>query len=94
LGDDLPNDELNVATKAGLHFGYRTATRARSKIRSSVTRRRAETRRPGRLMGPHVASIGMRVLHGHDVSGGVSQRHLPSPTTESWNRSEPIWLIA
>ena len=22
LGDDVPNDELNVAYKAGLHFGF------------------------------------------------------------------------
>jgi glucose/arabinose dehydrogenase len=49
LGDDVPNDELNVAPKPGMDFGFRTAIRAPSRIPTSATRSpaRAPRRPPG-----------------------------------------------
>ena len=42
LGDDVPNDELNVAPKAGLHFGFPFCHRGQ--------RRRPAVRRATRVL--------------------------------------------
>jgi glucose/arabinose dehydrogenase len=90
LGDDQPPDELNRLSRAGEHFGFpfcngdgltdpeQNAGRACNQFTS-----------PARLLGPHVAAIGMRFYTGtmfpEKYRGGVFiAEH------GSWNRSTPI----
>jgi glucose/arabinose dehydrogenase len=90
LGDDSPPDELNHLTRPGEHFGFpfchgdglrdpeHNAGRACDQFTA-----------PARLLGPHVAAIGMRFYTGtmfpEKYRGGVFiAEH------GSWNRSKPI----
>ena len=90
LGDDQPPDELNRVTEVGQHFGFPYCHG--DGIRDpEFNRGRAcqEFRSPARLLGPHVASIGMRFYTGSmfpaAYRGGVFiAEH------GSWNRSTPI----
>lgn len=89
LGDDMPSDELNVATKAGEHFGFPfchqgdTPDPDLGKGRSC-----AEFVPPAEKVGAHVASIGLRFYTGTmfpaKYRGGIFiAQH------GSWNRSVP-----
>jgi glucose/arabinose dehydrogenase len=90
LGEDQPPDELNRLTRPGEHFGFpychgdglrdpeHNAGRACSEFTS-----------PARLLGPHVAALGMRFYTGRmfpeRYRGGIFiAEH------GSWNRSTPI----
>jgi glucose/arabinose dehydrogenase len=90
LGDDQPPDELNRLARPGEHFGFpychgdglrdpeHNAGRACSEFTS-----------PARLLGPHVAALGMRFYTGRmfpeRYRGGIFiAEH------GSWNRSTPI----
>jgi len=90
MGDDIPNDELNRAPKAGMHFGYPYCHQGnildpefgKGKNCSDYTA-------PVELLGPHVAALGMRFN---------KQDHFPAEYKNaifiaqhgSWNRSTPI----
>lgn len=81
LGDDAPDDELNTAPKAGLHFGYpycHAGTIPDPKL--AEKRNCAEFAGPAVKLGPHVAALGMRFL---DSSTALVALH------GSWNRSTP-----
>jgi glucose/arabinose dehydrogenase len=90
LGDDQPPDELNRLTKPGEHFGFPychgdgLADPEFNKGRSC-----REFTAPARLLGPHVAALGMRFYTGQmfpePYRGGIFiAEH------GSWNRSAPI----
>ncbi|MBS1962396.1 MAG: PQQ-dependent sugar dehydrogenase [Bdellovibrionales bacterium] len=81
LGDDSPDDELNVATKAGEHFGY-PYCHAGDVPDPKLTGNRAcgEFVPPKAKLGAHVAALGMRFL---DASTALIAEH------GSWNRSAP-----
>jgi glucose/arabinose dehydrogenase len=81
LGDDSPDDELNVAPKAGSHFGYpycHAGTIPDPKLAEKRTC--AEFVAPVEKLGPHVASLGMRFLDENTVLIALHG---------SWNRSTP-----
>jgi glucose/arabinose dehydrogenase len=90
MGDDQPPDELNRLTRSGEHFGFpychgtglpdpdENGGRACSQFTAPV-----------RLLGPHVAALGMRFYAGRmfpeKYRGGIFiAEH------GSWNRSTPI----
>ncbi|HEX2437515.1 MAG TPA: PQQ-dependent sugar dehydrogenase [Methylomirabilota bacterium] len=90
LGDDSPPDELNHLAKPGMHFGFPFCHG--DGIRDpehNAGRACSEFTAPARLLGPHVAAIGMRFYTGTmfpaKYRGGIFiAEH------GSWNRSTPI----
>ena len=90
LGDDSPPDELNHLTRVGEHFGFPFCHG--DSIRDpehNAGRACDQFTPPARLLGPHVAAIGMRFYTGtmfpEKYRGGVFiAEH------GSWNRSKPI----
>ena len=90
LGDDIPADELNVATEAGQHFGY-PYCHAGDILDPELGRARscADYVPPAQKLGPHVAAIGMRFYNGtmfpEEYRGSVFiAEH------GSWNRTRMI----
>jgi glucose/arabinose dehydrogenase len=90
LGDDQPPDELNHVAKPGEHFGFPFCHGNGIKDpEHNGGRDCAQFTAPARLLGPHVAAIGMRFYTG---------RMFPEKFREgvfiaehgSWNRSTPI----
>jgi glucose/arabinose dehydrogenase len=82
LGEDIPNDELNVAPKKGLHFGYPYCHQGDiGDPEFGKKRPCSEFEKPQLFLGPHVAALGMRFL---DENTAVVAEH------GSWNREEPI----
>jgi glucose/arabinose dehydrogenase len=65
LGNDIPNDELNVATKAGEHFGFPYCHQGNiSDPTFGAKHPCSDFVPPAQFMGPHVAAIGMRFYAG------------------------------
>lgn len=93
LGDDLPPDELNHATKAGLNFGfpYRYGDNAQdpdfgSKRSANLN---ATFVTPAAKLGAHVASLGMRFNHSKNFPAQYKDSIFIAEHG-SWNRSQPI----
>jgi glucose/arabinose dehydrogenase len=90
LGDDIPNDELNVAPTPGLHFGFPYCHQG--DIADPVFGAKkpcAETTPPVQKMGPHVAAIGMRFYTGQMFPADY-RNAIFIAQHGSWNRSQPI----
>lgn len=90
MGDDVPNDELNVAPKGGLHFGFPYCHQGDVKDPVFGDKKPcAQTEPPAHLMGPHVAAIGMRFYRGsmfpREYRNAIFIAH-----HGSWNRSQPV----
>ncbi len=90
LGDDQPPDELNRLTRPGEHFGF-PYCHGNGLRDPDFNGGRAcdQFTAPARLLGPHVAALGMRFYTGtmfpESYRGGVFiAEH------GSWNRSTPI----
>jgi len=90
LGDDVPPDELNRASRPGEHFGFPFVHGiAILDPEYGKGRSPGEFTPPARELGPHVASLGMRFYTG---------RLFPAPYRGavfiaehgSWNRTAPI----
>jgi glucose/arabinose dehydrogenase len=90
LGDDQPPDELNRLTRPGEHFGFPYCHGADIRDPDFNGGRACDQfTAPARLLGPHVAAIGMRFYTGQmfpeRYRGGIFiAEH------GSWNRSTPI----
>lgn len=90
LGDNIPNDELNTASKAGMHFGYPYCHQGnipdpefgKGKNCSDYTA-------PAKLLGPHVAPLGMRFYTGNSFPAEYKNAIFIAEHG-SWNRSIPI----
>ncbi|HEY8660532.1 MAG TPA: PQQ-dependent sugar dehydrogenase [Hanamia sp.] len=90
LGDNIPNDELNTAPKAGMHFGYPYCHQGnipdpefgKGKNCSDYTA-------PAKLLGPHVAPLGMRFYTGNSFPAEYKNAIFIAEHG-SWNRSIPI----
>ena len=90
LGDEQPPDELNHVTKDGQHFGFpfchgdsiRDPEHNAGKACSEFTA-------PARLLGPHVAAIGMRFYTGA-MFPEKYRNSVFIAEHGSWNRSKPI----
>ena len=90
LGDDLPNDELNRATKAGEHFGFPYCHQGDTPDPEFGGKRRCgDTVPPVANLGPHVAALGMRFYSGNQFPPEY-RGSIFIAEHGSWNRSERI----
>lgn len=91
LGDDVPDDELNVAPKPGLDFGYPRCHAG--KVKDPDFGKGADackgSEKPVALLGPHVAALGLRFYQGAQFPATYKNR-LFIAEHGSWNRSKPI----
>jgi hypothetical protein len=90
LGDDVPPDELNHATKAGMHFGYpycHAGTIADPEYGGKHPCR--EFTQPAQTLGPHVASLGMRFYTASQFPREYRNQVFIAEHG-SWNRSSKI----
>jgi glucose/arabinose dehydrogenase len=90
LGDDIPSDELNVATKAGQNFGYPYCHQG-DLVDPDVGKGHtcAEFVPPILKVGPHVASIGLKFYTG-SMFPPEYKNAIFVAQHGSWNRSAPI----
>lgn len=90
LGDDQPNDELNIANKPGLNFGFPYCHQGNildpefGKGKSC-----ADYVAPVKLLGPHTASLGMRFNKDNKFPAEYANAVFIAQHG-SWNRSIPI----
>lgn len=90
LSDEVPNDELNRAPKAGMHFGYPFCHQGNiADPEFGPKRSCSEFEPPSRFMGPHVASLGMRFYTGATFPQEY-RNSIIIAQHGSWNRSERI----
>src|SRR5205823_6782642 len=90
LGDDMPSDELNVASKAGLDFGFPYCHQGDSADpQFGATKPCSETEPPVLKVGPHVASIGLMFYTGSMFPAEYKNAIIVAQHG-SWNRSIPI----
>jgi glucose/arabinose dehydrogenase len=90
MGDDVPHDELNVAPKAGLHFGYPYCHQGDVADPTFGAKRPCSAFvPPAQRMGPHVAAIGMKFYTG-SMFPAEFRNAIFIAQHGSWNRSEPI----
>ena len=90
LGDDQPPDELNRVTKDGLHFGFPFCHGDGLKDPEHNAGKACDTfTAPARLLGPHVAAIGMRFYTG-TMFPEKYRSSVFIAEHGSWNRSKPI----
>jgi glucose/arabinose dehydrogenase len=89
MGDDVPNDELNVAWKAGLHFGFPFCHQGDVVDPEFGAQRACSTSEPPvQNMGAHVAAIGMTFYTG-DMFPASYKNAAIIAQHGSWNRSTP-----
>ncbi len=87
MGDDVPDDELNVAYRAGLHFGFPYCHQGDVPDPDFGAQRACSTTEPpAQRMGPHVAAIGFTFYTGTMFppeyrNAAIIAQH------GSWNRS-------
>jgi glucose/arabinose dehydrogenase len=90
LGDDQPNDELNTAPKAGLHFGYPYCHEGSiSDPEFGAKRPCSEFAGPAARLGPHVAALGLKFYTGTQFPAEY-RRQLFIVNHGSWNRSANV----
>ena len=90
LGDNQPPDELNHASKPGLHFGYPYCHGGTIPDPEYGSKRACrEFTAPAVTLGPHVASLGMRFYTG-DMFPKEYRGQIFIAEHGSWNRSQKI----
>lgn len=90
LGDENPNDELNRAPKAGMHFGYPYCHQGNTADPEFGAKRTcSEFEAPAQFMGSHVASIGMRFYTGTSFPQDYRNAIIVAQHG-SWNRSSRV----
>ena len=89
LGDDVPNDELNVAYKAGLHFGFPFCHQGDVADPEFGAQRACSTAEPPvQKLGAHVAAIGFTFYTGKMFPASYQNAAIIAQHG-SWNRSTP-----
>ncbi len=89
LGDDVPGDELNVAPKAGLHFGFPYCHQGDITDPEFGTQRPCSTTEaPAQTLGAHVAAIGFTFYTG-DMFPSTYKNAAIIAEHGSWNRTPP-----
>jgi glucose/arabinose dehydrogenase len=90
LSDDTPNDELNVAAKAGLHFGYPYCHQGDIlDPEFGKGKNCADYVAPAQLLGPHVAGLGLK-FYGGTMFPQEYRKQLLIVNHGSWNRSPQV----
>ncbi len=88
LGDEIPNDELNHAAVAGLHFGFPYIHQGDLPDPEFGKDKKAEDYTPPvQKLGPHVAALGMRFYTG-TMFPKEYQKQIFIAKHGSWNRSK------
>jgi len=89
MGDDVPNDELNVAWKAGLHFGFPFCHQGDVPNPQFGSQRGCSpTEAPVQKLGAHVAAIGFAFYTGAMFPASYRNAAIIAEHG-SWNRSTP-----
>ena len=89
LGDDVPNDELNIAPKAGLHFGFPFCHQGDVADPEFGAQRACSTTEPPVLkLGAHVAAIGFTFYAGKMFPASYKNAAIIAEHG-SWNRTPP-----
>jgi len=89
LGDDVPGDELNVAWKPGLHFGFPFCHQGDvTDPQFGAQRACSTTEPPAKTLGAHVAAIGMTFYTGNMFPANYRNAVIVAEHG-SWNRSVP-----
>ena len=90
MGDDKPNDELNVAAKAGLRFGFPYCHEGRIKDEKFAGSQECSAfEKPRALLGAHTASLGMKFYRGSMFPAEYRGRIFIAQHG-SWNRSKKV----
>ncbi len=90
LGDDVPPDELNRASRAGQHFGYPYCHGGDIADPQFGDKRRCDAfEPPARKLGPHVAALGMRFYTGR-MFPAEYRNQIFIAEHGSWNRAQKI----
>jgi glucose/arabinose dehydrogenase len=90
LGDDVPGDELNHASRAGLDFGYPYCHAG--DVRDPEYGQRHECKEfvaPAQVLGAHVAALGMRFYTGSAFPAAYRNQVFIAEHG-SWNRSSKV----
>jgi glucose/arabinose dehydrogenase len=89
LGDDVPADELNVAWKPGMHFGFPYCHQGDVPDPEFGAQRACSTTEPPvRKLGAHVAALGMKFYTGSMFPAEYRNAVIVAEHG-SWNRSIP-----
>jgi len=89
MGDDLPSDELNVAWKPGLHFGFPYCHQGDTPDSTFGAQRAcATTEAPALKLGAHVAALGFTFYTGSMFPARYRNAVIVAEHG-SWNRSKP-----
>jgi glucose/arabinose dehydrogenase len=89
LGDDVPNDELNVAWKPGLHFGFPYCHQGDvTDPEFGAQRACSTTEPPVQKLGAHVAALGLTFYTGTMFPASYRNAAIIAEHG-SWNRSSP-----
>jgi glucose/arabinose dehydrogenase len=90
LGNDTPPDELNRAPTAGLHFGFPYCHAGTIQDPDFGDKGScADSEKPVRTLGPHVAALGMRFYQGSQFPARY-RNQIFIAEHGSWNRDEKI----
>lgn len=90
MGDEIPPDELNVAPKPGMHFGYPFCHGQDIPDPEFGEGRDCDDfTRPKIDLGPHVAAVGMRFYNG-EMFPQTYRKQIFIAEHGSWNRSSKI----
>jgi glucose/arabinose dehydrogenase len=89
LGDDMPSDELNIATKPGMHFGFPFCHQGDTPDPEfGANHQCASYTAPALKVGSHVAPLGLRFYTGRMFPAKYRNAVIQAQHG-SWNRSEP-----
>lgn len=89
MGDNKPGDELNRAPKKGMHFGYPFCHQGDIVDPEFKDHHCDDYTPPEQVMGPHVATLGMRFYTGVQFPDSL-QGDIFIAEHGSWNRTTPI----
>ena len=89
LGDEKPSDELNKASRPGLHFGFPYFHGLSDEDPEFGKKGPGGYMLPELELGPHVAALGMR-FHDGDMFPPEYRGDIFIAEHGSWNRSTPI----
>ena len=90
LADDLPGDELNLAAKPGMHFGFPHCHQGDTLDPEFAAGRTCEEFTPPvQVLGAHVAALGMRFYTG-EMFPAEYRGQVFIAEHGSWNREDPL----
>ncbi|MEO6870559.1 MAG: PQQ-dependent sugar dehydrogenase, partial [Ginsengibacter sp.] len=90
LGDDVPNDELNMASRPGMNFGYPYCHQGNIlDPEFGKGKNCSDYDAPAQLLGAHVASLGLR-FNKENKFPAEYDHTIFIAEHGSWNRSTPV----